>query len=41
VLGNDYKDVHLIGVSPDGMPFELQFHTPAPFEVKNLIHTLY
>ena len=39
--GNDYKGVHLIGVSPDGMPFKLQFHTPASFEVKNLIHTLY
>lgn len=41
VPGNDYKGIHLIGIDPRGMPFELQFHTPKSFEIKNLIHPIY
>lgn len=41
VSENDYKGNHFIGVSSNGTPFELQFHTPKSFEIKNLIHPIY
>ena len=37
-----YKGVNIIMRSPDGVDFELQFHTPQSFELKNgILHELY
>lgn len=40
--GASYKGVNTQILSPDGQPFELQFHTPESFNVKqNLTHGIY
>ncbi|AKJ26706.1 hypothetical protein AAW51_0015 [Caldimonas brevitalea] len=42
VEGAPYKGINTTIRSPDGQPFELQFHTPQSFDVKqNLTHGLY
>jgi hypothetical protein len=39
--GNPYKGVNVVLTSPDGHPFELQFHTPESFQVKQMTHVDY
>lgn len=41
VDGNSYKGVNVEMRAPGGQPFELQFHTPASFEMKMRTHTDY
>ncbi len=41
VKGNDYKGVHFIVRDPNGVKFELQFHTVESKRVKDVIHPLY
>lgn len=36
-----YRGVNVIVTTPDGFNFELQFHTPESFKVKNKTHQLY
>ncbi|WP_056828349.1 minor capsid protein [Psychrobacillus sp. FJAT-21963] len=39
---NPYKGINCIFISPDNQKFELQFHTPESFELKNgIMHKLY
>ena len=39
--GDNYSGVNAVLVSPDGLPWELQFHTPESFRVKTRDHALY
>ena len=38
---NAYRGVNTVFMSPDGQKFELQFHTPESFDVKERQHGLY
>jgi hypothetical protein len=39
---NPYKDVNCVFLSPHGQRFEVQFHTPESFKLKNGdLHKLY
>ncbi len=42
IKGNPYKGVNCIYQAPDGQKFEIQYHTPESFELKNgEMHSLY
>lgn len=39
--GDNYSGVNTVLVSPGGLPWELQFHTPESFRIKSRDHALY